>query len=206
MKKVDYRKDYKSLYLPGNQPEIVDVPPINFISLGWHGDPNAPDFARVVEALYALTYAVKMSYKSGKVPDGYYEYTVFPLEGVWDLVDITAQVLDKANFKYDVMMRQPDFLDEDLFERFLAETKKKKPNPFLDRARLVRVHEGLSCQMLHVGSYDSEPESFRRMEDYCREQGYERSALTHREIYLSDPRRVAPDKLKTLLRFTVSRR
>lgn len=205
MKKVDYRKDYKSLYLPGSKPEIVDVPPIKFISLGGHGDPNAPDFARVVEALYALSYAVKMSHKSEHVPEGYYEYTVFPLEGVWNLVDITAPVLDKANFKYDVMIRQPDFLDEDLFERFLAETKKKKPNPFLDRARLVSVHEGLCCQMMHVGSYDSEPESFRSMEEFCREQGYVRSALTHREIYLSDPRRIAPDKLKTLLRFTVSR-
>ncbi|HSL94199.1 MAG TPA: GyrI-like domain-containing protein [Bacillota bacterium] len=205
MKKVDYKKDFKALYLPGEQPEILHIPAMPFILVSGHGDPNAPDFSAAMEALYSLSYAVKMSYKSDAVPEGYYEYTVFPLEGVWDLVDFGSGVSDKSNFKYDIMIRQPDFLDNGLFERFLAATKKKKPNPYLDKAKFVTLGEGLACQMMHIGSYDSEPESFRRMEAHCSERGYTRSSLTHREIYLSDPRRVAPDKLRTVLRFTVSR-
>lgn len=110
---------------------------------------------------------MKMSYKSAVVPEGYYHYTVFPLEGVWDLVDVEQGVLDKSNYQYDIMMRQPDFLTQELFARFVAEAK-KKPNPYLDRAVLSTIDEGLCCQMMHIGSYDSEPESFRLMEDYCK--------------------------------------
>ena len=205
MKKVDYRKDFRSLYLPAATPEIVQVPLMSFISVTGHGDPNAHDFSQAVEALYSLSYAVKMSYRKEDAPAAYYDYTVFPLEGVWDLVNTAVGAEDKTNYTYEIMIRQPDFLDENMFQSFLAEVKKKKPNPYLDRTQLISVEEGLVCQMMHVGSYDTEPESFRRMEAHIREQGYRRISLTHREIYLSDPRRVAPDKLKTLLRFTVSR-
>ncbi len=144
-----------------------------------------------------------MSYKSDDVPASYYEYTVFPLEGVWDLLDRSKPATDKSNLKYKIMIRQPDFLTEPMFERFLEQTKKKKPNPFLGQVRFERISDGLSCQMMHLGSFDDEPQSFARMEMYCEEQSFIRTSLLHREIYLSDPRRVEPAKMKTVLRFPV---
>lgn len=203
MKKIDYKKDYKELYLPKDVPSIITVPSMNFMMIEGQGDPNREVFALKTAALYSLSYAVKMSYRSGRVPEGYYEYTVFPLEGVWDLVDKTKPHTDKNNLAYRIMIRQPDFLTPELFDRFLTETKKKKPNPFLNEVQLGTVNEGLCCQMLHLGSYDTESESFSRMEQFCKENGYRRSLLTHREIYLTDPRRSEAEKLKTVLRFQV---
>lgn len=203
MDKVDYKKDFKNLYLPKQEPVILNVPAINFIVIEGSGDPNGEAFAQATAAIYALSYAVRMSYKSSRVPNGYYQYTVFPLEGVWDLIDKSLPPTVKSNLKYQLMIRQPDFLTDELFERFLSETKKKKPNPFLDQARLLTINEGLCCQMLHVGSYDAEPASFESMAHYCEQNGYQRAAKTHREIYLSDPRRVEVEKRKTVLRFRV---
>jgi len=206
MKMVDYKKDFKHLYVPSASPEIVEVPPMPFITLSGAGDPNGEEFAGQTEALYSLSYAVKMSYKNGTAPAGYYEYKVFPLEGVWDLVDYSKPATDKSNLKYTIMIRQPDFLTEAEFERFLELTKRKKPNPYLDHVRFEQVADGWNCQMMHIGSYDEEPESFARMEAYCEAQGYVRASKTHREIYLSDPRKTAPAKLKTVLRFQVAKR
>ena len=203
MAKVDYKKQFKSLYLPKKQPEIMAVPPLRFAMLDGQGDPNGETFAEVVTALYSFSYAVKMSYKSKAVPDGYYDYTVFPLEGVWDLVDKARGSADKSNYAYTMMIRQPDFLTAELAARFITEVKKKKPNDFLDQIRLEDYDEGTCCQMLHLGSYDDEPASFAQMEAFCSEHGYRRSDKTHREIYLSDPRRTDTDKLKTVLRFKV---
>jgi len=201
--KIDYKKDFKTLYMPKTAPEIVDVPSMPFFTLSGSGDPNREAFAEETAALYSLSYAVKMSYKSDDVPASYYEYTVFPLEGVWDLLDRSKPATDKSNLKYKIMIRQPDFLTEPMFERFLEQTKKKKPNPFLGQVRFERISDGLSCQMMHLGSFDDEPQSFARMETYCEEQGFIRTSLLHREIYLSDPRRVEPAKMKTVLRFPV---
>lgn len=204
-KKVDYKKDYKQLYMPKTVPEIVEAPSIPFLMISGSGDPNGEDFARATEALYSLSYAVKMSYKNDDVPAGYYEYTVFPLEGVWDLLDYTKPATDKSNYKYTIMIRQPDFLTEEWFERFLEQTKRKKHNPFLEKVCFKAAADGLSCQMMHIGSFDSEPESFARMEEFCSEQGYIRASKIHREIYLSDPRKTEPTKLKTVLRFQVEK-
>lgn len=201
--KIDYKKDFKTLYMPKTAPEIVDVPSMPFFTLSGSGDPNREAFAEETAALYSLSYAVKMSYKSDDVPASYYEYTVFPLEGVWDLLDRSKPATDKSNLKYKIMIRQPDFLTEPMFERFLEQTKKKKPNPFLGQVRFERISDGLSCQMMHLGGFDDEPQSFARMETYCEEQGFIRTSLLHREIYLSDPRRVEPAKMKTVLRFPV---
>jgi len=201
--KIDYKKDFKTLYMPKTAPEIVDVPSMPFFTLSGSGDPNREAFAEETAALYSLSYAVKMSYKSDNVPAGYYEYTVFPLEGVWDLLDRSKPATDKSNLKYKIMIRQPDFLTEPMFERFLEQTKKKKPNPFLGQVRFERISDGLSCQMMHLGSFDDEPQSFARMETYCEEQGFIPTSLLHWEIYLSDPRRVEPAKMKTVLRFPV---
>ena len=203
MAKIEYRKDYKNLYVPKKIPVIVTVPPINFITIDGNGDPNEDQFALATGALYSFSYAARMSYKSDNVPAGYYDYTVFPLEGEWDLIDKTLPSTDKSNFKYKIMIRQPDFLTTDLFERFMSETKKKKPNSFLDKLEFVEISEGLCCQMLHLGCYDTEPESFEIMEQFCKDNGYKRISLKHREIYLSDPRKTEPQKLKTVLRYKV---
>jgi hypothetical protein len=201
--KLEYKKAYKELYLPKAIPSIVSVPSINFAIIEGEGDPNGEEFALKTAALYSFSYAVKMSYKSDNVPDGYYNYTVFPLEGEWDLVDKSIASTDKSNYKYKIMIRQPDFLTSDLFEKFLLQVKKKKPNPYLDEIALVAISEGLCCQMLHIGSYDDEPASFKVMDKYCVDNGYRRICLRHREIYLSDPRKTEAHKLKTVLRFKI---
>lgn len=204
-KKVDYKKDFKHFYLPKTFPEIVEVPRMPFFTVSGSGDPNGEEFAKATEALYSLSYAVRMSYKSDDVPDGYYEHTVFPLEGVWDLLDRSKPATDKSNFKYTVMIRQPDFLTEQLFERFLEQTKRKKSNPFLEKIRFEQMADGLSCQMMHIGSFDDEPKSFARMEEFCKEHGFIRTSKIHREIYLSDPRKTESEKLRTVLRFPVEK-
>lgn len=205
-KKIDYKKDYKDLYTLKQTPTIINIPKIRFVLIEGEGDPNGKEFGEATAALYSFSYTVKMSYKSNNIPKDYYEYTVFPLEGVWDLVDKNKDVSDKSNYKYQIMIRQPDFLTKDLFERFLNETKKKKPNKYLDNLSYEEIEEGLCCQMLHVGSYDNEPKTFKIMEEYSLENGYERLSKIHREIYLSDPRKTEKDKLKTILRFKVKKK
>lgn len=203
MDKVDYKKAFKALYLPKTSPGIITVPSIHFIMIDGEGDPNGEQFALATEALYSLSYTVKMSYKGENVPEGYYQYTVFPLEGVWDLVNKSLPSTDKSNFTYTIMIRQPEFLTEELFDHFLNETKKKKTNNYLAQVRFGTISEGLCCQMLHLGSYDNESTSFELMEQFCKENGYKRISHKHREIYLSDPRKTEPDKLKTVLRYQI---
>ncbi len=201
---LDYTKDFKELYLPKNSPVIIDVPEMPFISVAGAGDPNGEEFARVVEALYSFSYAIKMSYKGPDTPEGYFPYKVFPLEGVWDLGDPSLP-FDKSNFVYTMMIRQPDFVTAAYFEKVKDTLKKKKPNPNLDAAKFAVLGEGPCCQMMHIGSYDDEPGSFAQMEEYCKKNGYDRISKTHREIYLSDPRRTEKSRLRTLLRFRVKK-
>lgn len=195
----------KALYGTKGDPVILEVPALPFALIEGEGDPNGEGFRKVVGALYGFSYAVRMSYKSKEVPEGWQEYKVYPLEAVWDLADKDKPVSDKSNYRYEAMIRQPDFLTEALYRRFLEEVARKKPNPALERLRFVTIEEGLCCQMLHRGPYDAEPESFRRMEVFLGERGYRRASKTHREIYLSDPGRTAPEKLKTLLRVRVEK-
>ena len=204
MVKLDYKKEYKELYLPKNKPVLITVPDMNFIMIDGKGDPNGEEFSLATAALYSLSYAIKMSYKSQDVPMNYYDYIVFPLEGIWDLVDKTKPLTEKSNFKYKIMIRQPDFLTFELFERFLAETKKKKPNSYFDNVSFGTVSEGLCCQILHIGSYDDEPTSFEMMRQFCEANGVERISNKHREIYLSDPRKTEAHKLKTVLRYQIA--
>ena len=205
MGKLDYKKEFKELYLPKNNATVIDVPSMRFAIIDGEGDPNGEEFSLATAALYSFSYTVKMSYKSKEVPQGFYDYTVFPLEGVWDLIDKTKSITDKNNFAYSIMIRQPDFLTNELFKRFIAETKKKKPNVYLDKIKYDTIAEGLCCQMLHLGSYDDEPASFEIMRQFCNDSGYERSSPSHREIYLSDPRKTEAGKLKTVLRFNVKK-
>lgn len=206
MEKLDYKKVYKDLYLPKKTPSIIAVPRINFVVIEGQGDPNSEEFALQTTALYNFSYAVKMSYKSDDIPEGYYDYTVFPLEGEWDLIDKNIPSTVKSNYKYKLMIRQPEFLTEALFEKFLLQVKKKKSNIYLDKLFFETIEEGLCCQKLHIGSYDDEPASFEFMEKFCEENGHKRICKTHREIYLSDPRKTEASKLKTVLRYKVEKR
>lgn len=144
--KFDYKKAYKDLYSPKQTPSIIHIPKIKFIVIEGKGDPNTDEFALATAALYSISYAVKMSYKSSSIPDRYYDYIVFPLEGEWDLEDKSKAVTDKSNYIYRIMIRQPDFLTMDLFNRFLVETKKKKPNDYLYLIRYEEFEEGFAAR------------------------------------------------------------
>jgi hypothetical protein len=150
-----------------------------------------------------------MSPKKGIEPNGYFDYTVYPLEGIWDLnVDAKKSfdgTFSKNDLVFKLMMRQPDFVENNFAHQILEATKKKKPHGLLEHVRFEEITEGDCIQMLHLGSYDSEPLSFRMMERFAEQKDYRRKSKTHREIYLSDPRKVSPDKLKTVLRFSIEK-
>lgn len=206
--KYEWKKADKALYLPKNKPEIIEVPQMNYFMLDGKGNPNGPEFAEVIEALYAVSYAVRMSHKSDLVPEGYYEYTVFPLEGIWDLEKDARgkEILDKEKLVYTLMIRQPDFLTIQLASDIVERVKKKKSNKLINHIRYESLSEGLNLQMMHIGSYDDEPESFKIMEEFCTENGYERIDKRHKEIYISDFRKTQKDKLKTVLRFKIRKK
>lgn len=201
--KVDYKTTFKTLYLPPTTPVLVDVPPAIFVWIDGVGDPNKPDFQAAIETLYAFSYTVKMSYKSAQPPLGYTPYTVFPLEATWGLSDVSVPLSDKNNYSYRVMMRQPDFLTPELYQQFVAAVRQKKLPPRIDELQYGVLHQGQCCQMMHIGPYADEPASIARMEAFCGTQHVTRSSKLHHEIYLSDPRRTPPARLKTVLRFTV---
>lgn len=212
-KKFEWKKEEKHLYMPKAKPEVIDVPPMNFFTLSGIGDPNSEAFADYIEALYAATYAVRMAHKSKQVPDGYYEYTVYPLEGEWTLTEEGRRlqlesgshsvVSLKEHLAFKLMIRQPSFLTEALAKTFIASAYEKKGINLLKEMTFETITDGQAIQMLHTGPYDSEPESFHLMEDYAKEQGLERLSKDHREIYLSDARKVKPEALKTVLRFRI---
>ena len=203
--KIDYKKDEKKYYLPAEHPSLITIPEMRFFMISGKGDPNTSEsFSDAVQSLYSLSYTIKMSPKSGKAPDQYQEYTVYPLEGVWDLEQVDESTdfskLNKSLFIFTLMIRQPDFVTESFAEEILEIVKKKKPNPKLQDARFETFQEGLCVQMMHIGPYDNEAGSFRKMELFIAEQGLSRISHTHREIYLSDPRKIAPEKMRTVLR------
>ncbi|MEK4515341.1 GyrI-like domain-containing protein [Paenibacillus sp. FSL H8-0122] len=205
--KTEWRKQDKALYLPPAEPGLIHVPAFPYFTLRGEGNPNRSAFAEAVAVLYSLSYAVKMLPRRGPAPEGYYDYTVFPLEGVWDLSEAGRRLaaLDKNELVYTLMIRQPDFLTPLLAAEVLEQVKHSKPHPLLDKAVFEHCEDGLSVQMLHIGPYDDEPHSFARMEQFCTAQGLVRESLLHREIYISDARRVRPEKLRTVLRFKAAR-
>ena len=200
--KYEWKKQEKELYLPKTEPQIVTVPAQNFFAVKGKGNPNEADFAERVGVLYSLSYAVRMMPKSGPTPEGYFEYTVYPLEGVWEGCDLA----DKASFSYTIMIRQPDFVTEAVAAMAMEATAKKKPHPLLSEAVFCGMEDGLAVQMMHIGDYDSEPLSFAKMAEFMDKSDLARSTDTHREIYMSDPRKVEKDKLKTVLRYCVGRK
>ncbi|HJV77382.1 MAG TPA: GyrI-like domain-containing protein [Paludibacter sp.] len=205
--KYDWKKMEKAFYSPKNKPEKVIIPPMNFFSIRGEGNPNDSFFADYIGVLYALSYAVKMSPKSGSVPDNYFEYSVYPLEGVWDVNDEAKRRpmdrLDKDSLIFNLMIRQPDFVTAEYAAEIIERTKIKKAHPLLDKVKFEQIEDGNCIQMLHLGSYDSEPQSFAEMEAFAESQGLIRKSKIHREIYLSDARKTQSGKLKTVLRFQV---
>ena len=210
--KYEYKKEEKELYGVKTMPQVVDVPKQKFICIKDIGNPNSDNFKKNIEVLYQLSYSIKMMPRNGFTLDGYFEYSVFPLEGLWSLTDkgIKIQqekgILDKNEFVYTLMIKQPSFVDKDIFNKALELVKKKKPNKLLDEVFYDEIIEGLSIQILHNGSYDNEPESFNKIKKYLIDNNYERIGFTHKEIYLSDARKTTPDKLKTILRIKISKR
>ncbi|HYF84745.1 MAG TPA: GyrI-like domain-containing protein [Clostridia bacterium] len=203
--KYEWKKQAKELYLPKNQPEMVMVPPTKFFMLDGKGNPNSEEFSEAVGVLYSLAYAVKMMPKKGVTPEGYFEYTVFPLEGVWDLAPEARglEVLDKDSLIYTIMIRQPDFVTEEVAQAALENTLKKTKHPMLSKARFGSTEDGMCVQMMHLGSYDNEPGSFVKMEEFCKANNLKRVSKVHREIYISDARKTPTEKLQTVLRFKV---
>nr|WP_274528636.1 GyrI-like domain-containing protein [Paenibacillus piscarius] len=205
--KVEWKKHDKAIYLPAALPALIEVPAYPYFLLKGEGNPNAPAFREAVGVLYSLSYTVKMLPRNGPAPEGYYDYTIYPLEGIWDLSEAgrSKAALDKVELVYTIMIRQPDFVTPELAAEILHKVKTSKPHPLLEQAAFGKVEDGLSVQMLHTGPYDEEPASFARMEQFCAGAGLRRESKLHREIYLSDARRVKPEKLRTVLRFKVSR-
>lgn len=206
--KHEWRKHEKHIYIPRQIPELITIPDQKFITIKGKGNPNSEEFSKKVEVLYALAYAIRMMPKQGYTPEGYFEYTVYPLEGLWDLTEKGRKLdtLDKDELLYTIMIRQPNFVTKEIVDRAIETVRKKKPSPLLDEVLFDTIEDGLCVQMLHIGSYDSEPQSFNKMKEFIEENQLEISTLKHREIYLSDARKVEPAKLKTVLRYKVKAR
>jgi len=203
--KLDFKKDQKELYQPKVSPSIVDVGEMTFIAVEGTGDPNtSAAYQAAIELLYGLSYTIKMGNKD------VLEYAVGPLEGFWSMaggttVDFTRP-LDKDAFVWTAVIRQPDFVDDAVFEEAKTKLEKKKPHLDVDNARLMRLTEGLCVQSLHIGPFDDEPATIAEMEAFALDQGYTldlSDERRHHELYMSDFRKVAPEKLKTVIRHPI---
>ena len=207
MKKFEWRKELKELYLPKKDPVKIEVPQMKFFTVEGRGNPNtSKEFKDSIEILYSLSYAIRMMPKKGITPEGYFEYTVFPLEGHWDLDEEGRRLdyLDKDHFVYKLMIRQPDFVTQELFQYALKSVEEKNSKLNIDTVKFEETSEGLCVQAMHFGSFDTEPETFKLMEQYCSENNLKRIEMTHKEIYITDARRTPPERSKTVLRFKVA--
>lgn len=212
MEKLDYKKEYKDLYQPKKVPSVINVPEMLFITVEGEGNPNtSPAYKRALEILYGLSFTIKMSKMNNMQPEGYFEYTVPPLEGLWycDGVNFDGvNIRDKEKFKWISMIRQPEFVTEEVFAWAKEQLCKKKPELDLNGTRLVKYTEGLCVQIMHLGSYDNEGESIIKMKAFAEENGYREDfsgERLHHEIYLSDPRRCAEERLKTVIRHPIAK-
>lgn len=205
--KHEWRKHEKQFYLPKNKPEIIDIPEFKFFSIKGQGNPNDDHFPDYIAVLYSLSYAVRMSPKKGIAPEGYFEYTVYPLEGVWDIKDEAKDnydgTLNKDDLLFNLMIRQADFVSEAYALETIDRVQKSKPHDLLKEVQFETITEGTCIQMMHLGSYDEEQESFTKMEAFAEEKGFIRVSHVHREIYLNDARKIPAEKLKTVLRFQI---
>lgn len=200
--KYEWKKHEKDLYVTKDSPVLLQVDKQQFIMISGKGNPNNADFSNRVSVLYALAYAIKMDYKkSVSKEDDITDFTVYPLEGVWDLQE--GSELIKDNLLYTIMIRQPDVITKDMVDAALQKVKAKKPNPLYEEIRFDTITEGKCIQVLHIGSFDDEPASFKKLDEFASENHLKRTKKTHREIYLNNANRVEKNKLKTILRYTV---
>lgn len=202
--KYEWKKQEKALYGAGKTPTLVTVPRQNYIAISGSGNPNDRDFSDRVAALFSLAYAVKMRYKAAaaqrrrEIDD----FSVYPLEGVWELKG--GDTLIKENLEYTIMIRQPEFITEEMVAAALEQLKTKKPNPLYEEIRFTAMQDGTCIEILHIGPYDEEPASFAKMARFAKEHGLTRTASGHREIYLNNAKRAETARLKTILRCSVN--
>lgn len=207
----DFKKEYKEFYMPKDKPSIVTVPPMNYLAVRGHGDPNEEEgeYKEAIGLLYGIAYTVKMSKKGSHQIDGFFDYVVPPLEGFWWQNGVEGvDYAHKENFEWISVIRLPDFVTKDDFEWAVGEATRKKKVDF-SKVEFLRVDEGLCVQCMHTGSYDDEPATVELMHRYMDERGYEldiSDTRRHHEIYLSDARKVAPEKLKTVIRHPIRRK
>ena len=206
----DFKKEYKEFYMPKNKPEIVTVPKANYIAVRGKGNPNENDgaYQKAISILYAVAYTLKMSYKTEHKIEGFFEYVVPPLEGFWwqDNVD-GIHYADKAAFNWISVIRLPEFITQKDFE-WAVETASEKKKLDCSSAEFLTVDEGLCVQIMHIGAFDDEPQTVALMDEYIAQNGYENDiteSRLHHEIYLSDARKVAPEKWKTVIRHPIKR-
>lgn len=208
MSAFDFKKEYKEFYMPKNTPGIVTVPSMNFIAVRGSGDPNQEDgeYRQSIGLLYGIAFTIKMSKKGDHQIEGYFDYVVPPLEGFWWQNGVNGiDYARKEDFQWISVIRLPDFVTEDDFRWAVDEAAKKKKQDF-SKAEFLTVEEGLCVQCMHIGSYDDEPVTVAMMHEFMEQQGYELDITDkrlHHEIYLSDARKVAPEKLKTIIRHPI---
>lgn len=206
----DFKKEYKEFYMPKNKPEIITVPKANYIAVRGKGDPNEVGgaYQQAISVLYAVAYTLKMSYKTDHKIEVFFEYVVPPLEGFWwqddkDGIDYT----DKASFNWISVIRLPEFITQKDFE-WAVETATKKKKLDCSSAELMTIDEGLCIQIMHLGPFDDEPATIALMDEYLDRNGYVNDITNtrlHHEIYLSDARRVVPEKWKTVIRHPIKK-
>ncbi len=206
----DYKKEYKEFYMPTNKPSIVTVPKMNYIAVRGKGDPNGEngEYKNSIGLLYAIAFTIKMSYKGSHKIDGYFEYVVPPLEGFWwqegsDTIDYA----NKNGFNFISLIRLPDFVTKADFDWAVQEATVKK-NADFSKVKFLTYDEGVCVQCMHFGSYDDEPKTVAFMHEYMKANGYEldiTESRYHHEIYLSDPRKCAGEKLKTVVRHPIKK-
>ena len=207
----DYKKEYKEFYMPKAVPTIVVIPKMNYIAVRGEGDPNQEDgeYKKSIELLYGIAYTIKMSKKGGHQIEGYFDYVVPPLEGFWWQQDVDGiDYAHKENFHWISVIRLPDFVTKQDFDWAIAEATRKKKMDF-SKVEFLTVEEGLCVQCMHIGSYDDEPATVQMMHEFIEQQGYELDITDkrlHHEIYLSDARKVAPEKLKTVIRHPIKQK
>lgn len=206
MTKIDFKKEWKHLYKPSSKEfEILDVPPMNFLMIDGQGDPNtAQEYQEALEALYAVAYKIKFMSKKGLGKD----YVVPPLEGLWwaEDMDVFTTSGDKDDWLWTMMIMQPEWVTEELFEKARDQVGKAKAPIALSKIRLENYHEGLSVQIMHIGPYSEEGPTIHKLHHEYLPENKLLEAGKHHEIYLGDPRKVAPEKLKTVLRQPVRKK
>lgn len=209
IEKIDFKQLNKELYLPKNKPMIVEVPSMQYLMVAGEGDPKSEAYQTALSLLYALTFTIKMSKMGSKEIEGYFEYVVPPLEGLWYSQEGKLDLSHRDGWHWISMIRQPEFVTQDVLEWAIVEASKKHPELPFEKAKLARLEEGTCAQIMHIGSYQDEQQSIIKIEELIEKEGYidvSGKDRKHHEIYLSDPRRVAPEKLKTVLRIPIEKK